>query len=324
MDRAGTIRYLTRRDVEELGISGVAIADAIEATLAAARGGHAVSLPKSADRLADGRLFLTLMAVGRTEPAPPHMAVKIVGQVADNPARGLPLVSGLVVLLDSATGRPQAIMDATWITEARTAALTLVVARRLARADARRIGFVACGAQARAHLLTLREVFPLAQVTACSRRRSTAETFAGFARGLGMEAVVTDEARAAVADQDIVVSSTPPGAAVTLDAGWLAAGCFAALVDCGRPWRDDGFESFEHRVCDDRSQARALAETGQLRPADFTVELADVIDAHFVGRHGEDARAVFSFSGHPLADLAAAALVFQSAQMAETGLLLNL
>ena len=319
------IRYLSRGDVEGLGVTGNALADAIERCLRAAALGMAENVPKSGVLLADGRLFQSIMAVGHGNPAPPYGATKVIGLSPDNHAKGLPHIGSVIVLLDAETGLPCAIMDGSWITEMRTAALSLVVARRLARRDSSHIGFVACGAQARAHLAALREVFPLTSVTAHSRRLETAEAFAAHARSFGLEAYATSDPQNAVKDMDIVVTSVPAGSQSLgfLRAEWLKEGAFAALVDLGRSWRDRGFEDIEHRIVDDRAQAAKGSKTRKLTPpGPYSMDLTELVAKHDSVKRATRERAIFVFQGLALADLAAAALVFDGAVAEQVGTLL--
>ncbi len=319
------IRYLSRDDVARLKLGGRQMADAIEATVKAAADGAAQNFPKTSKVLPDGRLFQSIMAVGLGDPAPRMAATKIVGLSPANAKRGLPHLGGLIVLNDGETGLPLAVMDATWITEARTAAISLIVARRYARADARRIGFVACGGQALSHLWVFKEVFPLTDVTAYSRSKASAEKVADAAKAMGLEARVADDPKAAVAGQDIVVTSVPdaPGLTPFLDADWLSSGSFAAFVDLGRSWRVEGFAGFEQLIVDDRKQAAASAAYRKLTPGGpYTADLTDIAGDANLRRNSEDERAVFTFQGMALADLAVAALALRAAEAADIGMLL--
>lgn len=324
-EKRAVIRYLSRSDVEGLAITGSALADAIEQSVCAAGQGLADNVPKSGVQLADGRLFQSIMAVGHGAPAPPYAATKVVGLSPDNHAKGLPHIGSVIVLLDAGTGLPCGIMDGSWITEMRTAALSLTVARRFARRDAARVGFVACGAQARAHLSVLAEEFPVSSVTAYSRRMETAEAFAAYAQDLGFDAVATGEPECAVADQDIVVTSVPDGSdpLAFLKAGWLDEGCFAALVDLGRSWASDGFETIQHRVVDDHAQAEKSSNTRKFTPSGpYSLDLQEMIAGEGPWRGSDTERAIFVFQGLALADLAAAALVFDKSVDAGIGTLL--
>src|SRR5271156_681835 len=88
-------------------------------------------------------------------PALPALGAKLVTVCPANTARGLDTHQGIIVMLDPATGVTQAILDGRYITEARTAAVSAVSVRRLARADAKVLGILGSGVQARSHLEAL-------------------------------------------------------------------------------------------------------------------------------------------------------------------------
>ncbi len=322
---ATMIRYLSRSNVENLGISGASLANAIEQTLRAAAAGNAENIPKSGIQLGDGRLFQSIMAVGTGPPALPYAATKVVGLAPLNHSKGLPHIGSMIVLLDGVTGLPCCLMEGSWITEMRTAAMSLVVARRLASPKAQRIGFIACGAQARAHLAVLSEEFPLTSVVAYSRRIESAEKFAAVARSNGFDVVVTDQPKHAVQDQDIIVSSVPDGSdpLAFAHSAWLQPGSFAALVDLGRSWHGQGFEAVEHRIVDDFLQAEKSQQTRRFTPpGPYTNDLKSLVMTEAPVRISERERGLFVFQGLALADLAAAALVYEQSVTAETGTLL--
>jgi len=319
------IRYLSRSDIENLEVSGLALADGIEAILTAAAHGSAQNNPKSSCQLPDGRLFQSILAVGIDAPAPLYAATKVVGLSPLNHEKDLPHISSVIVLLDGSTGLPCCIMDGTWITAMRTAALSLVVARRFARTDARRMGFIACGAQARAHLTVFKEQFPVGCVTAYSRRPESAKQFVDWCGTQGVEAHWSPDPQAAVSGQDIVISSVPDQSAplAFLRAEWLDPGSFAALVDLGRSWCDQDFDDVDHRIVDSREQAEKSQKVRRFTPAGpYTMDLQELITAPGPWRSGSNERALFVFQGLALADLAAAAIVYDQSITAHTGTLL--
>ena len=320
------IRYLSRDNVEQLAVSGTVIADAIEVAIRAEAVGAAENVPKSGVQLADGRLFQSVMAVGIDSPAPPYAATKVVGLSPNNHEKGLPHIGSVIVLLDAITGIPCSIMDGSWITEMRTAALSLVVARKFARPESSRIGFIACGAQARSHLAVFKERYPLSTATAYSRRRDTAELFAEHARSIGLKAVVTIDPKSAVENQDIVITSVPHGPETLgfLDPNWIEPGAYAALVDLGRSWQALGLSGVEHRIVDNRLQAEKSAKTrGFNPPGPYTLDLGEMIAGSGVQEKSPGDRALFVFQGLALADLAAAALVYEQAVAGDIGLILS-
>ena len=91
-------------------------------------------------------------------------ALKAICLMPGNPARGLDAHQGIVTLFDGDTGIPTAILNASAVTEIRTAAVTAVATRRLAREDSAVLTILGSGVQARAHLRALRDVRDWRQV----------------------------------------------------------------------------------------------------------------------------------------------------------------
>ncbi|HET6520524.1 MAG TPA: ornithine cyclodeaminase family protein [Geminicoccaceae bacterium] len=309
--------YLSRADVLALDIDPEAARTAVEGVLVRKAAGGVRNAPKLNVLPGDGRLFQAMIALA-DEPA--LAATKVVGLAADNDARGLPHISALIVLSDAASGVPVALMDASWITAVRTAAMTAVAARRLARPDAAGIGFVACGVQARSHLAALRPLFALREVRAYGRRPETAKSFAAEARALGLAAEAVADPRDAVTGLDIVITSVPsaPGLVPFLNPDWLAPGSFAALVDLGRSWLPEGLGRIGRRAVDDHEQtAQGGGKLAYRGP--FDADLTELAAGLKPGRQSADERAMFIFQGLAAADLAVAALVYGRARQRGLG-----
>ncbi|MCP4328026.1 MAG: ornithine cyclodeaminase family protein [Alphaproteobacteria bacterium] len=300
--------YLSNADIEACGIGVSDVDRAIEAMFAAKAAGTAMMKPKVTIHPPDGAWFLaTSAALG----APPFAGVKWVG-VAENSERGLPHIAGLIVLNDVTTGMPVAAMDARWVTAKRTAAITAVAARRLARADSASIGFIACGTQAHAHLAALGPHFPLTRLRAYSRRLSTAQAFAEHARDAGLDAEAVEDPRAAVEGMDIVITSTPavPPPDRFLDAGWLGPGAFAGIVDMGLPWVIESLTVVDKIFTDDVAQA---ASEGLPAEKPYDGEVADLVAGNSPGRENAKQRTALLFAGVGVADIAVAALIYEQA-----------
>ena len=140
------------------GLSVSRIADEIESLFAARGAGRAWSTPKSMILPPDGRLLMTMMAASED---PPLMAVKSLVMNSANPEQGLPQINAQVTLIHAHTGEALATIDGNWVTEIRTAALSLVAARRMARPDASSLALVGTGVQGRSHLQAFAASFPL-------------------------------------------------------------------------------------------------------------------------------------------------------------------
>lgn len=144
-----------------------------------------------------------------------------------NRERGLPYLSGIIVVNDSETGQPRAIMDAVEVTAARTAAVSAACVRRFARPGWERLGLIGFGRQANAHLSLFTELFPA--VTICIFSRSNGQT----PRELRDTALFADSARGAVEAADVVVTAIPLEAKLTppVEAEWLSTSALVLPLD---------------------------------------------------------------------------------------------
>ncbi len=151
------IRYLSRRDVEGLGLGMAAVVDAVEEAFREKGLGRAIMPAKHWLASSEHRFYSAMTSV---VPAARAAACKWQSGSSENAARGLPYITGLLVLNDGATGLPIAVMDSTWLTAMRTAAATAVTARYLARPGLDTFAMLGCGVQGRRHVEALRVVFP--------------------------------------------------------------------------------------------------------------------------------------------------------------------
>ena len=315
--REGGIRHLSRRDVERLAVPACEIADRLETLIAAERAGDAWEAPKSSIAPGDGRFSLALLSAARE---PSLSVVKTVGLSPANSARGLPHIGGIIVVHDGESGLPVAVLDAEHITAVRTAAISLVAARRLARADSRSIGFIGCGVQAASHLDALASELPVERIVAFSRRPESAEALCERGSAAGIAGRVVENAAAATAGVDIVVSSIPdrPDLRPFLDAGKLDAGAFAIGVDLGRSWIPATFSAFD-RVVVDSLPRHAAAPFVTAVPVD-----TDIASLLGESRRAEcTARIAFMFRGMGLGDMAAASICLERARKRDVGAMLE-
>ena len=123
------IRYLSRADVEAVGLSALEVIDILEAAFRAKRAGDVEMPPKVGVHPRDDAFIHAMPAYLADTDA---VGLKWVAGYPSNQPLGIPYIHGLFVLSDAATGRPLAVMDATWITEVRTAAASILGIRALA------------------------------------------------------------------------------------------------------------------------------------------------------------------------------------------------
>lgn len=148
--------------------------------------------------------------------APGVFALKAICLMRENPARGLDAHQGIVALFDHDTGIPTAVINASAITEIRTAAATAVATRALAREDSTVLAMLGAGVQCRAHLRALRDVRPWREL------RVFAPTV-DHSRAITRDhpaVTIAPSAREAVEGADVVVTATSSTEPV-LEHGWL-------------------------------------------------------------------------------------------------------
>jgi ornithine cyclodeaminase/alanine dehydrogenase-like protein (mu-crystallin family) len=313
------MRLLTRSDVERLVPMADAIAlvrDAFHALSA----GQASAPLRSALRPPrhDG---VTLVMPGHVGPTD-ALAVKVVSVRNENPARGLPRINALVVLVDAATGVPAAVMDGRYLTALRTGASSGVATDVLARADAAVLAMIGAGAQAREQILAVAAVRPIRRVLVYARHADRVRAF--IARmvqrcGRAIEFAVADSAEAAVREADVVCTATTSRTPV-FDGAALRPGVHVNGVGSYRPdMRELDFTTLRRadRIVVDQRQA-ALEEAGELIQAiaegaipasAIDTELGDVIAGTKPGRERADQVTLFKSVGNAVQDAAVAQAV---------------
>jgi len=314
-----TILYLSEADVAALGIDLDELRDAVAAAFAAKASGAAEASPKSVIRVAAGHNFQAKPAILRDAGL---AGMKWFGLVPPGATAG-PSISSTILVSDVASGMPVAILGGDWITAKRTAAMSAIAARSLARRSSATIGFVGAGVQGASHLEALPRVLPgLAHAVVCSRTESSAASLAEAARRRGLSARVTTDPREAVEGMDVVVTTVPEGASRLefLDPSWVARGAFVAAVDLARSWDRTKLRQFDLLATDDREQTQALTAAGRMTWAGpYEADLADLCSGVVAGRENEAQRTLFNFSGHALADLAAAKVAIDAARAKGAG-----
>ena len=261
-----------------------------------------------------------------------YAAAKINANYPDNPsARGLPMIQGLVVLFDAASGMPLACMDSTIITAMRTAAASAVAARYLAVSHASSAAFIGCGTQARAHVQALRHVRPLKRFVLFDRDPSVAEHFAALLRDSEVAVTIAGDAKEAARSSDIVVTSTPSRTAL-LDLGDVTPGTFIAAVGADNEHKQEIAPSLLHAavvVVDDLDQCsrigdlhHALAE-GIMRRDDVRASLDQIVAGTSHGRLSDDEIVIFDSTGVAIEDVAVSALAYERAEATDTGVVID-
>ncbi|HSJ55466.1 MAG TPA: ornithine cyclodeaminase family protein, partial [Anaerolineae bacterium] len=187
--------YLSYADVDGLGVTMAEVIDALHIAFREKGQGKVEMPPKPGVHPGDSDNFIHAMPA--YIPALQSAGVKWVSGYPENYRRGLPYISGLLILNDVETGLPVSVMDCVWITAMRTGAATAVSAHYLARPDSSTAGILGCGVQGRTNLEALNVLFPLKKVRAYDVRPEMAERYAReMSEQLGLEVTAVSEPRA--------------------------------------------------------------------------------------------------------------------------------
>lgn len=283
------------------------VAAAIDALDAAFGGPEPLESPVRSHYHAEGGELLLMPAWGNI-----GVGVKLITLQEDNPQRGLPLIHGLFVLFDVDGKRPVATMDGAALTAVRTAAVSALGTRYLAREEATRLLIFGAGAQAHAHLEALLQVRELRSATVVDVAPERAEALAARARELGLEARLGNPDD--VSGADIVCCCTTSRSPV-VRGDLVAPGTHIVAMGAYRPdMRELDTRTLQRAriVVEDREAALAEAgdfiipiERGEWDPSDIDAELADVVRGP-AGRTDPDEITLFKTVGLASEDLVVA------------------
>lgn len=289
------------------------LADAIGRTLLASpvaplRHAHALSATDS----------LLLMPAWSSDA----LGVKLVTVMPDNPSRQLPTVNASYVLLDRASGAARAVIDGEALTLRRTAAVSLLAARHLARADARNALVIGTGKLAPYMAHAHARARKLDRLWIWGRRGEGAQSVAQRLRDEGLPAQAIEDLEGAVRDADVISCATTSTRPIVRGA-WVAPGAHLDLVGGfrrGMREADDEAIAQARIVVDTYVGALAEAadilepiEHGAITRASIVAELAELLKDPARGRIAASDVTLFKSVGTAVADLAAAQLLLERA-----------
>jgi ornithine cyclodeaminase/alanine dehydrogenase len=223
------IVYLSRQEVADLLPSILDQIDLVEETYRAMARGRVELPPKPGVHPREDAFIHAMPAyLADADVA----ALKWVAGYPANKQRGLPYISGLIVVNDAETGFPTAVMDAAEITAARTAAASGVCIRRWAPTGWSSAAILGCGEQGRYHAGVVAALNGNASIRAFDIHPERAEVLAGGA-------VVADSTEAAVRGADVVITGTPILARPDppIDSDWLGDRYLALPLDFDAQFR---------------------------------------------------------------------------------------
>jgi len=311
---AGKLLYLSRQDVEDVDLPMADIIRALD-TMFKEKGEGRVEMPPKPGIHTRKDAFIHAMPA--YIPSLESAGLKWISGYPENPTKGLPYITGLLILNDADTGVPLSVMDATWITAKRTGAATAVAATYLARKGSSTVGIVACGVQGRSNLEALSNAFEISEVKAYDTDAEAARKYAEeMGKLLGLEIEIVGSPKEAVVGQDLVVTSGPilrePTPAI--EPGWLSEGAFACPLDFDSYWQGAAFEEADKLASDDIDQLDHYREMGYFGETPQPhADLGEIAAGKKPGRESDTERNISINLGLALDDMATAILIYKMA-----------
>ena len=321
---------LTERDVRALLPMDDLIA-AMERAVAAFSSGQVVQPVRTVLDVAAHQAFFGVMPATLADP--PALGAKLVTVYPGNHARGLPSHLATIVLFDQATGALAGVVDGRYITEARTAAVSAVSVRHLARPEASVLAILGSGVQAASHLEALSHVRTWRDIRVWSPTAAHCAAFVRDATARGHRVRAATEASHAVQGADVIVLVTSSKTPVLEDVD-VAPGAHICAVGACRPDQREmpGALVARSRFFVD-SRAGAQKESGDLllairdglvNDSHVSGELGEVVLGRVPGRGGAADVTIFKSLGMAVEDIVAAQLVLGRAATHGVGLPVSL
>ncbi len=329
------LRFLSGPDIESLGLSRTEIVDAVEAVVAAHGRGETVFEPRMHLVPDNGGVGHFNVLRGHVSTLGEHgiSGVKVVGDFVPNYEQGLPSELAMATLFDPTNGVPLSVMDATFITEARTGAMTAVGARHLARPDSRVLGHAGARGTAFSNVTMLDALFDLDEIRVTSRREESREAFGEELRAVTDTPVrVVATVEEAFDDADILVEATRlTEPAPLLRTAAVKPGAFVVPYGTVSAVEADLLDVMDKVVVDDWREARSgrfgalrsQVDSGALSEQSLYAELGQVVSGQKPGRERDDERILLWHRGLSILDVAVAHLILRRAEEADVGTMLR-
>jgi len=310
------LTYLSGDAIARLDLPDERLLAAVESALAAQGRGEAVLEPRVhlfPDPNVEGHFNVLRGAL----PARHRAGVKVVGDYVHNHRLGLPSELALQLVMDTRTGAPLAVLDATAITAMRTGATTAVGGRHLARPDSRVLAHIGSRGTAYWNVRLLCHVLPgLEEVRIHSLRRERREALAArLAAETGRDVRAVDGWEEAVRGADIVVEATRlQKPEPLLRTEWIAPGALVVPYGTMSAVELSLTDIMDKIVVDDWGQAgagplgalRAHVDSGRLTRESLHAEIGEIVCGARPGRENPGETCLFWHRGLSICDLSVA------------------
>jgi ectoine utilization protein EutC len=258
-------------------------------------------------------------------------AIKVSSGFFNNYKIGLPSGNGLMMLISTKTGIPQAILlDNGYLTDVRTAAAGAIAAKYLSRENIETVGVIGAGGQARFQVRALKLVRNFKKVLVYSRSTERAKKYAeDMSAELGIEVEVADSAEMVVRNSDTVITTTPAKEPI-IKAEWLHPGLHITAMGSDAEHKQEleaeVLVRADKLVCDTKAQCARLGELhhaltrGLLTSDSSIIELGQLTSKELIGRENDEQITVCDLTGTGVQDTAIALFAYNEMKKRNLGL----
>jgi ectoine utilization protein EutC len=258
-------------------------------------------------------------------------AIKVSSGFFNNYKLGFPSGNGLMMLISTKTGIPQAILlDNGYLTDVRTAAAGAIAAKYLSRENIETVGVIGAGGQARFQVRALKLVRNFKKVLVYSRSTERAKKYAeDMSAELGIEVEVADSAEMVVRNSDTVITTTPAKEPI-IKAEWLHPGLHITAMGSDAEHKQELEAEVLARadkiVCDTKEQCARLGELhhaldrGLLTIDSSIIELGQLTSKELIGRENDEQITVCDLTGTGVQDTAIALFAYHEMKKRNLGL----
>lgn len=320
-----SLLYLSRADVEAVALDMKTIIELLEKAFVDKGHGKVEMPPKPGIHTMPDAFIHAMPAY---IPSMRSAGIKWVSGYPENFKRGLPYITGLLILNDVETGLPYAVMDCTWVTAMRTGAASALSAKYLARPQSEVVGILACGVQGHTNLEALACLFPIRRVYAYDILPEVQEKYvAEMQAKFGFEVIGVQEPKQAVVESDLVVTSGPilKHPTPTIEKDWLRPGAFGSAVDFDSYWTGAALAQMDRIATDDHAQFQYYKSVGYFQQTpDPYADLGELAAGLKPGRQSDSERTLAINLGLAMDDMAVAPEIYRRAREKGIGTWLSL
>lgn len=309
------ILYLSRADVEKVALDMPTIIKLLEEAFKEKGQGKVEMPPKPGIHTMPDAFIHAMPAY---IPSLHSAGIKWVSGYPENFKRGLPYITGLLILNEDETGIPYAVMDCTWITAYRTGAASGLAAKYLASPKSEVAAILACGVQGRTNLEALASLFPLKRAYAYDILPDVQAKFiTEMKMKFKFEILPAKSPKEAVMESDLVVTSGPilKHPTPTIEKDWLKPGGFGSAVDFDSYWTGPAMAQMDKISTDDHAQFEYYRTSGYFSqtPAPYA-DLGQLATGQKPGRSSDKERNMAINLGLAMDDMAIAPEIYRRAR----------